>query len=357
MKIVQVLPTIAYGDAVGNDTVAIYNTLKKLKYETAIYAENIDERLKNKDIKLFSQLGALSHKDVVIYHLSIGTKLNYELEKLPGRKIIIYHNITPPEFFIGYNDISKKLCEDGIAGAKHLGKVADYCLAVSEFNKRDLVSMGYECKIDILPILIPFDDYNAVPSKKIINRYGNRDYTNIVFTGRIAPNKKHEDIIEAFYYYNKYLNPKSRLFLVGSYGGMENYYNELRFYTEKLGLKNVYFTGHIKFDEILAYYKIADLFLCMSEHEGFCVPLAEAMYFEVPIVAFDSSAIADTLGGSGFLLKEKNARETAAVMERILLDEELKKNIVYNQKQRLKDFQHDVIEKKFISYLNKFLKK
>lgn len=355
MKIIQVLPTISYGDAVGNDTVALYHTIKKLGYKTAIYAENVDARLKNSDIKHISDLPKMSERDVVLYHLSTGTKLNYELEKLACKKIIVYHNVTPPHFFNGYSDISKELCTRGLQGAKYLAGCADYCLADSLYNKRDLEEMGYKCPIDVLPILIPFDDYKKMPSKKVLNRYAGDEYTNVLFTGRIAPNKKQEDVIEAFYYYNKYVNSKSRLFIVGSYGGMEKYYNELQAYAQKLGLKNVIFTGHIKFDEILAYYKVADLFLCMSEHEGFCVPLVEAMFFDIPVVAYDSSAIADTLGGSGFLLKQKNGKETAEVMHRILSDEKLRGDILYNQRLRLQDFRHEVIETMFIGYLTNFL--
>lgn len=355
MKMIQILPTISYGDAVGNDTVVLYHTLKKFGYETGIYAENIDARMKNNDIKHVSGLPELSEKDVILYHLSTGTKLNYELGKLAGRKIVIYHNVTPPHFFEGYSDVSKELCAQGLQGARYLAGCADYCLADSAYNKSELERMGYECAIDVLPILIPFEDYKRMPSKKILNRYAGGGYTNILFTGRIAPNKKQEDVIEAFYYYNQYTNPNSRLFIVGSYGGMEKYYNQLQGYVQKLGLKNVIFTGHIKFDEILAYYRVADLFLCMSEHEGFCVPLVEAMFFDVPVVAYDSSAIADTLGGSGFLLKQKNGKETAEVMHRILSDEKLRENLLYNQRLRLQDFRHDVIEKRFMEYLQKFI--
>ena len=355
MKILQILPTISYGDAVGNDTVALYHTLKKEGYETAIYAENIDARLKIGDMRSVSELPRLKESDVVLYHLSTGTKLNYELEKLPCRKIIVYHNVTPPHFFEGYSEVSKALCTQGLAGVKHLASCADYCLADSSYNKSELVKLGYDCAIDVLPILIPFEDYKKTPSKKIVNRYGEAEYTNILFTGRIAPNKKQEDVIQAFYYYNKYINPKSRLFIVGSYGGMERYYNELQAYANRLGLKNVIFTGHIKFDEILAYYKVADLFLCMSEHEGFCVPLVEAMFFDIPIVAYDSSAIADTLGGSGFLLKKKDGKEAAAVMHRILTDEKLREDILYNQRLRLQAFEHGTIETMFLEYLRKFI--
>ena len=214
--------------------------------------------------------------------------------------------------------------------------------------------MGYKCKIDVLPILIKFEDYEKKPNKLVMKKCDD-GYTNIIFVGRIAPNKKQEDVIESFYYYNKYYNEKSRLILVGSYGGMEKYYVRLKDYSEKLGAKNVIFTGHIKFDEILAYYHMADLFLCMSEHEGFCVPLVESMYFDVPIIAYDSCAIGGTLAGSGILLKDKKALETAGVMNYVLTHEQIKDELIKNQKTRLADFDNEVIAKQFLEYLSNYL--
>ena len=247
-------------------------------------------------------------------------------------------------------------CKEGIEGAKNLSDKADYCLADSEFNKQDLEEMGYKCKIDVLPILIPFEDYRREPDKEIVRQYTDDSYTNILFTGRIAPNKCHEDIIAAFYQYHKHYNEKSRLILVGNYEGMGKYYEKLRSYTRQLNIeKEVVFTGHIRFDEILAYYHVADIFLCMSEHEGFCVPLVESMFFNIPIVAYASSAIPDTLGGSGFLLKEKNPLETAGAINYILENDEVKNAILERQQERLKDFDHDVIEKQFLCYLREFI--
>ena len=214
--------------------------------------------------------------------------------------------------------------------------------------------MGYTCPIDVLPILIPFDDYAKTPSQQVIDRYSD-GYTNLIFKGRIAPNKRQEDVIRAFYDYKKFYNPKSRLILVGGHNGMERYYHRLKSYINALELEDVVFPGHIKFDEILAYYKIADVFLCQSEHEGFCVPLVEAMYFDVPVVAYDSSAIAGTLGGGGFLLKDKNPVETAGVINRVVTDEALRTQIIKNQQARLADFDHKVIEAQFKTYLDTFI--
>lgn len=354
MKIYQLLPTLSFGDAVSNDTLALEKVISKMGYKTEIFAESIDPRLPKGSAKFVEKLPKLNDKDIIIYHLSTGTKLNYKMGELRCRKIVVYHNITPPSFFEEYSVKSAQLCQSGLEGASYLADKVDYCLAVSEYNKRDLIAMGYQCPIDVLPILIPFEDYEKTPSQKVINQYSD-GYTNILFTGRIAPNKKQEDVIRAFYNYKKFYNPKSRLILIGSHNGMERYYHRLKSYVNALELEDVIFPGHIKFDEILAYYKVADVFLCQSEHEGFCVPLVEAMYFDVPVIAYDSSAICDTLGNGGFQLKQKNPVETAGVINRVVTDSALRQQIIKHQRERLKDFDNQVVGQQFQNYLEKFI--
>lgn len=354
MKVIQLLPTISYGDAVSNDVIALYHTLKKAGFTTGIYAENIDSRLPMKLVSAVSKVPRLNENDIIIYHLSTGTKLNYEFLRYRARKIMIYHNITPPSFFEDYSIISYELCRDGRKALAYLADKAEYCLADSEYNKQELVQAGYKCPVDVLPILIPFEDYEQPCDSRITDQYQNDRYTNIIFTGRIAPNKKQEDVIRAFYAYQKYYNPESRLFIVGSYSGMECYYQRLCAYVKALGVQNVIFTGHVKFAEILAYYKLADVFLCMSEHEGFCVPLVEAMYFQIPVVAYDSSAIGYTLGGAGVLLKEKNPLETAGMINYLMTHEDVKKDVVRGQNDQLKIYDNALIERKFLELLSKF---
>lgn len=353
MKIIQMLPTLAFGDAVGNDTLALMQVIEEMGHETGIYAEAIDKRLNDKRIKPAYKIPYLKPEDILIYHMSIGSQLTYEIPEYHCKKIMIYHNVTPAEFPAPYNPFTAAACSEGIKQVEYLADKFDYCLADSEFNKQELIRLGYQCKIDVLPILIPFEDYKKTPSKKVLRRFKD-DSVNILFTGRIAANKKQEDVIKTFYYYKKYINPQSRLFLVGSYYGMENYYHSLKAYVERLKLEDVYFTGHINFSEVLAYYHLADVFLCMSEHEGFCVPLAEAMDFQIPIIAYDSSAIGGTLGGSGLLLKEKDCKAAAEMIDRVVRDNKLREDIIYNQNIRLKDFEHDAIKEQFIKYIKDF---
>lgn len=355
MRIVQLLPTMSFGDAIGNDTIALKGAIADMGYISEVYAENIDKRLPSDTARSISRLKGLKEDDVILYHKSTGTELTFRLQDFPGRKIMIYHNITPPEFFRPYSTSATALSEYGYKGVEHLKDKIDYCLAVSAYNKSELVRMGYTCPIDVRPILIKFEDYKQPPAKSIMNKYGDGK-RNLIFVGRIAPNKKQENVIRTFYQYKR-LDPDSRLILVGSYSGMENYYERLVKYARALGLKDdVVFTGHIKFNEILAYYRIADAFVCMSEHEGFCVPLVEAMFFDVPIIAYDTSAIGDTLGGSGVLLDSNDPVYVAAVIRRVLSDEPLKKHIIEGQRRRLEDFSYERIRDIFEKKLRGFIK-
>lgn len=356
MKIISMLPVLAFGDAVGNDTIAVHESLKKEGYESVIVAAIIDERL-GKDVAVdANDLSWIKPEDVVIYHLSTGHELNDRFGALSCHKIIKYHNITPPEFFFGYNRDAMTNCMNGYRDAYKLQNKADFCFVDSAYNGSELERMGYQCPIDVLPILIPFDDYKKEPDAQIMAQMDD-GYTNIVFTGRVVPNKRQEDVIAAYAVYKKHYNPKSRLIFVGNYVGMEAYYDNLKKYAEVLGVEDVIFTGHISFAGILAYYKSADLFLCMSDHEGFCVPLVEAMYFDVPVLAKDTSAIADTLGGSGMLLSDQNPAIAAAAMHRILTDEQLRTQMLENQKERLKDFDHDRVEKILLDRIKEYVEK
>ena len=357
MKIVQLMPTISFGDAVGNDARAIKAILEERGYETQIYAENIDGRLPEGTASPVTEMPELCEDDVILYHGSTGTELNYRLPEYAGRKVMIYHNITPPAFFEPYSPGAAQLTSDGLNGIRYLADKLDYCIADSDFNKRDLLQMGYTCPIDVCPVLIPFSDYERTPNKDVISRYHGDSMTNLLFVGRVAPNKKQEDVIAAFYYYRKYYNANSRLFLVGSWGGMEKYYQRLCAYIEMLGLTDsVVFPGHIKFDELLAYYTLADAFICMSEHEGFCVPLVEAMYFNVPIIAFKCAAIPDTMGNQGLLLDNKEPAYVAAIIDRVLTDATLKQSILRIQEERLNAFSYDCIKKSIEELLDNVIR-
>lgn len=352
MRIVQILPAIAFGDAIGNHVMALDRMFSAKGYQSKIYADIIDSRLPTGTA---SVTGRYREKkgDIILYHMSTGSDLNRKITEYKAPKILNYHNITPADYFEKYNKEACACCGAAREDLLFLADKADGCIADSAYNRRELRESGYQCPVKVVPVLIPFRDYEKKPDRNVLRDYGD-GYTNILFVGRIVPNKKQESLIEAFYYYKKYFNPKARLILAGTYAGIDRYAEELKWYAGWLKLKDVIFTGQIRFEELLALYQRADLFLCMSEHEGFCVPLIEAMYFGVPVIALDRAAVAETMGGAGIVLKENNSLETAGMMHYLMTHTGLRDRIRREQRERLKDFEHKKISDAYVKFLRHF---
>jgi hypothetical protein len=156
-------------------------------------------------------------------------------------------------------------------------------------------------------------------------------WTNIIFVGRVIPNKKFEDVIRAFHAYRTRHNPRSRLLLAGSYSGFERYLAMLHSLIARLGTPDVHFLGHVSNEELSALYDVADLFLCASEHEGFCVPIIEAFYKRIPVLAYAATAVPATMDGGGVLYDTKDALDIARLMEAVLDDGRLEDAILESQ--------------------------
>lgn len=337
MKILQLLTTVSFGDAVSNDALAIRRLFSAEGIDTAIYAENVDPRLPKGTARPVEDLPKLKKDDLLIYHLSTGTRLNFEIDGYPCRKVMIWHNITPPAYFAPYSKDAEKLCEYGLQGMIHLKDAFEKVIADSEFNRQNLLDAGYTCPIDVIPIRIPFEDYRQEPDAETLAKYSD-GRTNLLFVGRIAPNKKQEDLIRAFDCYRRTWDPEARLILIGSDLGMEAYRERLERYIHLLGAENILFPGHISFRQILAFYRAASAFVCMSEHEGFCVPLTEAMSFDLPIIARDMCAVPYTLGNAGILLDSDDPATAAAAIHRVMTDQTLRESLIAAGRKRLEDF-------------------
>lgn len=349
MEIHQFHPSFAFGDAIGNEMIEIQKTLKKLGHNSIIFFQHTT--LKTPSSKKYKKYKKFSSPDnILIIHYSIAYDievLNF-IKSLPDKKLLIYHNITPPEYFTNINSQYMVQTKIGREQLRHLSKFVDYAVGDSEYNRQELLEFGFN-KTDVLPILMDFKKYEASTD---IELEKDGTSTNILFVGRIAPNKKQEDIIKIFYYYKQYIEPESKLYLVGSYEGMEIYYKYLLDLVQRLGLDDVNFTGKINFNDLIAYYKLADFFLCMSEHEGFCVPLLESMYFGIPIIAYNSTAVPYTMGNSGILVNIKNYNEIAEMINFLVKYREIREKIIKKQEQRLKDFTNKKIIKIFKEFID-----
>jgi glycosyltransferase involved in cell wall biosynthesis len=352
-RIFQIVASLNYGDAVGNDVMTIQRFLRKKGYKTGIFTNHIHPNIPRGTAFLIGKMPKLREDDIIFYHFASEDPLAGVIKNAPCKVILRYHNVTPPRFFHGYDVRAERNTRQGLQQIQELAPYIDYGIVVSDFNRKDLEDMGYTCPIDVAPILIQFDDYKKAPSREVIGEY-NDGRTNLVFVGRMAPNKKVEDVISAFAEYKKQYDATARLFLVGSFNENDKYYQFLQKHIKRLKVKDVIFPGHIPFDEILAYYTIADVFLCMSEHEGFCVPLVEAMFFGVPIIAYDSCAVPNTLAGTGILVKKKDWKEIADHVHRIITDAEFRKTLIENEKKRLVDFDNETVGNEIVEYIGKY---
>lgn len=353
-RIIQLVASLNFGDAVGNDARAISKALREAGNITGIFTFAIHPKIQDKDVYLINMLPELNENDLIIYHYATADDLSDIIKEAPCKVVLRYHNVTPPIFFHGYDEVAEKATDEGLREIAELKNAIDYGMVDSEQNKKDLEQMGYQCPISVVPILIPFKDYEQQPDSEVLKRYSD-GRTNIVFVGRIVPNKKFEDVIACFAAYKEKYDPTARLFLVGNYQETDLYYQYLQEYIKKYEVEDVIFSGHIAFNAILAYYKIADIFLCMSEHEGFCVPLVEAMFFEIPIIAYASTAIPGTLAGSGVLVETKEPETVAEIMNQIVGDEEYRSKILRTQAERLSDFEYERVKEKILKELKEFL--
>ncbi|MDD6632995.1 MAG: glycosyltransferase family 4 protein [Lachnobacterium sp.] len=352
-RIFQIVSSLNYGDAVGNDVMTIQKFLREKGYKTGIFTNHVHRKIPRGTAFSIGKMPKLRKNDIILYHFASEDPLTQVIKEAPCKVILRYHNVTPPRFFKGFDINAEHNTKKGLRQIKELAPYIDYGIVVSEFNKSNLREMGYTCPIDVAPILIQFDDYKKEPNQDVIDEY-NDGKTNIVFVGRMAPNKKVEDVISSFAEYKKTYDKDARLFLVGNFNENDKYYQFLLKHIKKLGVQDVIFPGHIPFDEILAYYSIADIFLCMSEHEGFCVPLVEAMFFNVPIIAYDSCAVPNTLDGTGVLIKDKNWDEIAAQMNKIISDDAYRSDLLDGEKKRLQEFDNEIIGNQIVGYINNF---
>jgi len=325
----QVLATLGYGDAIGHEVLGIQRVLRTAGFESDIFVETVDPRLESLTRDYRELVDASAPDNLLLHHFSIGSKASRTAYALPDRMGLIYHNITPPEYFAA---VHRTLARECFRGRRELHAYIDRCdlaMGDSEFNRQDLEALGFPrtAVLPVVPDLAHLDD----PADWFVARQFDDDWTNIVFVGRVIGNKKIEDLIRFFHAYQSRFNPRSRLLIVGVFSVFERYFAALTHMTHELHLSNVHFVGHVTDAELIAYYEIADLFLCASEHEGFCVPIVEAFYKQVPVLAYAATAVPSTMDGGGVLYEDKHPGHVAALMDAILSDPELQDRIVDGQ--------------------------
>jgi glycosyltransferase involved in cell wall biosynthesis len=331
----QLMAALSYGDAVSNHALWIRDALRRAGYASDIFVEHVHPRMSG-HVRPFWQYGEVSSPQTVcLFHFSIGSAVGPLIYHRPDRLAIVYHNITPAEWFIGFRPHLVGLTYHGRRELKSWASRTALALGVSDYNRRELAEAGF-APTGVLPIVPDWSVYDRPGSPVTRGLYAD-GRTNLVFVGRISPNKRIEDLIRVFACYQRYHEPPSRLLVVGDHRGYEKYYDRLQEMVGALRLEEVVFTGHVDDDDLVAYYRLGRLFLCLSEHEGFCVPVLEAMAVGLPVVAYDAGAVAETLRGAGVLLKDKDPEGTAELVAEILARDDLRARILEGQARVLRD--------------------
>jgi glycosyltransferase involved in cell wall biosynthesis len=351
MNIHQLLTSYSYGDAIGNEALEIRDFLRTRGYVSEIFAQFYHPRYAGQIVN-YREYDSYSDKDnIIIYHFSIGSPVTRKFLQAPDRKVIIYHNITPHHFFLDYHRVLAKDCFKGRVELRSLAGKVDLGLGDSQYNEQELKDAGFP-NTGVLPLVMNFEKFE-IPAAPVLKELFDDGKSNIIYVGRIIPNKKVEDVIKSFHLYQKYFNPASRLFIVGEYRGFERYLSALHHLVAKLGVKNIHFTGHVPENELISYFKLAHLYIHMSEHEGFCAPVPESFYLNIPVIAFNAGAVMETMNNGGLLVNRKDFIRIAGLMDRVLTDTKLKEKILASQQKALKKYYKNRTGSILLEYIEK----
>ena len=358
-RIAILSPSLSTADAVSNDVLGMFDILTKNGNDVRIFAES--HSLNHPALVDLGRLRSFlkSPDDVLLYHHSRGWDPGLQLIKeLRCRRIIRYHNVTPAKFFIGFSVTDQELCERGREELIEITAAqCDLYLSASAFSMRELIKIGAApSRSFVVPPFHHIDRLARITADPATLQKYSGDTANILSVGRVVPHKSFHHLIEVFARYHYDYNRNSRLIIVGKGGeGVNPYSKLLHAAVQKLGLtNNVVFTGGVSDEVLKAYYLAAAAFVTVSEHEGFCVPLVEAMSMKLPITAYASTAIPETLGDAGIVWAERNPMLIAETIDRFVKDSAVRKALGQRGERRYQaTFSNDKLEHTFLQALAK----
>ena len=332
----QLVHTLNYGDAISGEVLALQRVFQARGIQSEIYAINTHPKYKGltHDYRDFNRgfMGEL------VLHYSLGSPLNELYRNVPlAKRTIIYHNLTPSAWFAGVNPRIVTDIDEGLSELPGLLTLSDKILADSFFNAQELKKLGFNATV--LPLSFDPVRWNLPRNEGMYNLLKNEGGIHILHVGRIAPNKCLEDIIKAFYFLHHHIDKRSRLWLPGIDIDTELYSFSLKRMVHEFQLTGaVEFCGGRSDDELKALYEAASVYVCMSEHEGFCLPVIEAMNFNLPVIGFNSSALPETIGEGGIIVNEKQPHLLAELMYQLSTDQNFRRSMIEKGQERVKEF-------------------
>ena len=337
----QFVAGFTHGDAISNEAAVLRRLFRSWGYESEIVSErnHTPPELRDQTLDLAAYAPSCKRDDIVLLHLSIGSAVNDVFASLACRKAILYHNVTPSCYFESVNKKTAYLLEKGRQQIKALAGAAAVNMADSRFNADELSACGYR-DVKVLPLVLDLQTMKTAPDARTVRKFHD-GRTTVLFVGRCVPNKRIEDCLTAFYYFHRFVDPQSQFIHVGSFAGTERYYSLLLAQARELGLasQSIHFAGAVTQAQLNAFYRCAHVFLCMSEHEGFCIPLIESIVHDVPVLAYAAGAVPETLDGSGVLFREKRFEAIAEMIGRLAKDAPLRAGVITRQRERLSRYE------------------
>lgn len=350
MVINQWVPAAHRGDAIGDSARRVRDLLRALGHESAIYALTIDEDMRG-EVRPFADPAA-RRGDVTILHFATASPMTEAFAALDGRRVLQYHNITPAHFFAPYDAGIFRLLALGRRELASLAGRTDLALGDSEYNRRELEALGF-ARTGVFPIAVDLDRIRRAPRRPALEALLDDGHHNFLFVGRIVPNKKVEDIVRLAEHYKRYVDEGYRFIFVGRTDGVPRYYHMVRALVAEYRMlpDRFIFTGAVPDADLATYYRMADVYLSLSEHEGFGVPLLEAMAADVPVLAYACTAVPDTLGGAGLQFAPKDLEWAAELLGELAFNDALRARIVAGQRDRLQAFEENPIREALVRLL------
>ncbi len=344
MVINQWVPAAHRGDAVGDSARRVRDMLRRRGHRTGLFALTIDGDLRG-DVRPFSDPAAHAG-DVTILHFALPSPMTEAFASLSGRRVLQYHNVTPARFFAPYDPALFRVAAVGRQELAGLVGRVDLALGDSEFNRCELAALGF-APTGVLPIAVDTERLTNARPQPVLDDILDDELTNILFVGRLAPNKRIEDYVRLAEHYKRYVDPHVRVIFAGRSDVVPRYHATIRalIAAYRMPRERFLFTGPVPDDELACYYRHADVYVSLSEHEGFCVPLVEAMAADVPVLAYAAGAVPETLGGAGICFAPKDLEYAAELLGCLVYDGDLREAVVAGQRRRLLDFAPARIER------------
>lgn len=338
MKVNQWVPAAHKGDAIGDSARKMRGMLRELGHQSEIYALTIDDVLQG-DVLPFSDAGARSG-DITLFHYALPSPMTEAFAQLRGGRVMQYHNVTPASYFAPYDAGLFRLASLARAELATLVGRVDLAVGVSEFNRVELEQLGFT-PTGVLPLAVDVSRITKPVHRPALDTVlETDDLVNFLFVGRIAPNKRIEDHLKLAEHYKRYVDAYYRFIFVGRHDAVPGYYASIRAMMAQFRLLNdrFVFTGPVPDEDLAVYYRHAAVYISLSEHEGFCAPLLEAMAADVPILAYSAAAVPETLGGSGVQFAPKDLEYAAELLGLLAFDDDLRARVIAGQRRRLADF-------------------